>query len=99
MTADADHSGWRSGWEGRARLVRLSRHRLELRPQSGTPLQGRGQPFDRAQGGGTDVMLHAFDVVMNDAIVHAKEPEEIGEQTMPVSDVARQRLAGGGQNE
>ena len=57
-----------------------------------------GQGLDRAQGWGTDVMFHSFDVVMNDAFVQAEELEKIGQEFMPVGDVAGQFLSGSGED-
>src|SRR5205807_2980354 len=54
---------------------------------------------DGPQGGGTDVVLHAFDVIMNHVLVEAQESEEIGEQLVPPRNIAGESLASDRQNQ
>src|SRR5947209_7165982 len=54
----------------------------------------RGQAFDRAQGWRTNMMLHSFDIVVNDLLVQAEEIQKIGKQAMSLRDFAGQLRAG-----
>ena len=43
-------------------------------------------------------MLHSFDVVIDDPLIHTQEFEKIGQQLMALGDFARQSFAGSGQD-
>lgn len=45
------------------------------------------------------MVLHALDVVMDDLVIQAEELEEIGQQMVPVGDVAGEGLARGGEDQ
>src|SRR3954469_23202756 len=62
----------------------------ELRAQCGSTPKLRGQRFDRAQGGWTDVVLHSFDVMINHALIESEHLQEVGQQRGPAHDVARE---------
>src|ERR1051326_4756393 len=72
---------------------------LQLREQGRTPLQLRGQRFDRAQRRRTDVMFHALDVVMDHALVETEQGKEIAQELVAARNVAGERLASRGQNQ
>ena len=57
------------------------------------------ESLDRPERWGTDVMLHSFHVVINDAVVEAEEPEKIRQELVPMRDLACQRFPTGSQNE
>ncbi len=44
-------------------------------------------------------MFHSFHVMINDALIQAKQSQKIGEKFVPVHNLASQILAGCGQNE
>jgi hypothetical protein len=52
-----------------------------------------GKPFDGMHGRRADVMLHAFDIVINDVGREAEKLEEVGQELMAVGDVTREFLA------
>lgn len=74
-------------------------HLLEFREQGRPALQLRGERFDRAEGRGTDVVLHPFDVVTDDLFVEAEQGQKIGQELMPPRDVAGEGFAGRSQNQ
>ena len=41
------------------------------------------------------MVLHAFDVVMNNLLIEAKQLQEIGQEPVPARNVARKRLSRG----
>jgi hypothetical protein len=45
------------------------------------------------------MMLHAFDVMINDAFIEAEEPEKIRQEHVPMRNLAGQCFASGSQNE
>jgi hypothetical protein len=61
--------------------------------QRGLPLELLRQRLDGAERGWADVVFHAFDIVIDDLLIEAKEFEEIREQLVPARDVQRERLA------
>ena len=64
-----------------------------------SPQKGGGEGLDCPKGWGTDVVLHAFDVIMNHVLVEAQESEEIGEQLVPPRNIAGESLASDRQNQ
>src|ERR1700738_2013723 len=62
------------------------------------PAKLGGQPLDCVQGGGANVVLHSFDIVMNDLLVQSEKVQKIGEEAMTPRDFVRQPRAGRGQN-
>ena len=45
------------------------------------------------------MVFHSFDVVVNDVLIETKQRQEIGEELVPSSDVARESFAGRSQDE
>jgi len=45
------------------------------------------------------MVFHALDVMVDDLVVEAEELEEIGQELVPLGDVAGEGLAGGGEDE
>ena len=43
-------------------------------------------------------MLHAFDVVMNNALVQSEQPKKIGKKLVPPRNISRHGFAGGCQD-
>ena len=79
---------------GRRRHARnLRRARSVCAQQTGPASQLRGQRLDRAQGWRADVVLHAFDVVIDHALIETEQSEKIGQQFVPARDIARERFA------
>ena len=44
-------------------------------------------------------MFHSFHVMINDAVIEAEQSQKIGEEFVPVGNLAGQVLAGSGQNQ
>jgi hypothetical protein len=72
----------------------LNRSGLQLGAQGGSAPQLLGKRGDRAQGGGTDVVLHAFDILMYHSVVNTEQFEKFGEQLVPLGDSASQFFSG-----
>ena len=61
-----------------------------------------GEPalrLDRPNGGSTDVMLHAFHVMINDALIQTEQSKKIGLQFVPVDNFLGEILACCGQDQ
>jgi len=57
------------------------------------------ETFNRPQGLWTNMVLHPLDIVVNDIVLNPKHAQEISQKVMLLHDVARQRLASGGQDQ
>jgi hypothetical protein len=56
--------------------------------QSRPSPQLRSQSLDRPQRRRADVMLHSFDIMVNHAIIDTEQSQKIGEEFVPVRDLA-----------
>src|SRR5215210_123661 len=63
------------------------------------PFERMGESFNGAQCRRTDVMLHAFHVVIDDLLIDSKQFEKIAQKLMPMCDVSGECFAGGGKDE
>ena len=73
----------------------LNRSGLQLGAQGGSAPQLLGKRGNRAQRGGTDVVLHALDILMYHSVVNTEQFEEFGEQLVPLGNSASQFFSGG----
>src|SRR5262249_13905469 len=71
---------------------------LQLRPQRRSAPQLDGESFNCAQRGSTNVVLHSFHIVINDAVVEAKQPQKISEKFVSLRDLMCQALTSRSQN-
>jgi hypothetical protein len=53
------------------------------------------ESLDRPKRWAADVMFHSLYVVINDAFIEAEEPEKIGQELVPMCNLASQRFPGG----
>src|SRR5438034_10805104 len=72
--------------------------RLQVRQRRRSALQLSGESFNCAQGGGANVMFHSLYIMINDAIVEAKQSQKISQKFMPLGDFMGQALTGCSQN-
>ena len=76
----------------------LNRIGLQLGAQRRSAPQLLSERRNRAQRGGTDVVLHALDILMNHSVVNTEQSEKFGEQLMPLSNSTGQLLTGRSQD-
>src|SRR5437867_9431250 len=87
----------RGGWRSCPALrYELSGRCFQTRAKRWPPAQLPGQSFNRAEGGGTDVVFHSLNVMIDDALVETEELEKIGQKFVPVRNVTRERFASRG---
>src|SRR2546423_11655199 len=79
-------------------MGRLCNRSLQFRQQRRSAPQLSGESFNCAQGGGANVMLHSLYIMINDAIVEAKQSQKISQKFMPLGDFMGQALTGCSQN-
>jgi len=60
---------------------------LAIPPATRSAPQLSGESFNCAQGGGANVMLHSLYIMINDAIVEAKQSQKISQKFMPLGDL------------
>src|SRR5438477_4760949 len=98
ITKSSARTGIAAGRDEIFFMGRLCNRSLQFRQQRRSAPQLSGESFNCAQGGGANVMFHSLYIMINDAIVEAKQSQKISQKFMPLGDFMGQALTGCSQN-